>query len=604
MPIVVPPYVEDVIRSFDSAVGRIDLMEVASKLGQHREKLQGASESDQAGAWAEVLAFALVASHGPHAPWRTYFGPRGSGTKADGTPAFFPDIAEAPPGSVDHWAKRALTLSCPVLVARYADLCWDLSRAVAGQSPDIAMARLAIDMYIAASRDRRNRDIHEDVEGGLRAFSLAQMTHDDQRTDKARALLLDLHQELIRAGQPRRWTVLDRLMLAKDAGLSSTDIASFVRDLEAALVALTDTGSPSTFDPHHAKEVAERLRAYYKSLSSSQAGQLERLDAAESGAFKHAATLADPMLASMLLQSAIAAARGPALRTERERLRLQMEEKIEESRSSMQRYSAEIEIPVEEWDKQVRSLVGDNVPTAFARICSAFIERRSRLEAALAEQLRTNPLTAMISQNIMSGKHVRAVIGSIRDDPEGRLIQLSAQHISLQILLPAALERAMEMHGLEPEHFAIWITQSNLFEDRSVLVEGLYAWRYGDLVKAISILVPQVEVGLRALVESLGKPTTKAHPRIHGASIPLNLGDMLGATDVKDALGPDLTLHLLALYSDPRGLNLRNDVAHGQVTADDFTAALAASVVHSLMALAVWKELAGARSRVPAAPNP
>jgi len=54
------------------------------------------------------------------------------------------------------------------------------------------------------------------------------------------------------------------------------------------------------------------------------------------------------------------------------------------------------------------------------------------------------------------------------------------------------------------------------------------------------------------------------------------MGDMLYAKDVKEALGDDLTIHFMALYADPRGFNLRNDLAHGLLSADRMT--MAASI--------------------------
>lgn len=75
--------------------------------------------------------------------------------------------------------------------------------------------------------------------------------------------------------------------------------------------------------------------------------------------------------------------------------------------------------------------------------------------------------------------------------------------------------------------------------------------------------MPQVERGLRGIVSSLGKPITKPHPTVQGAGVAINMGDILYSKDITELLGADLTLHLLALYADPRGFNLRNQLAHG-----------------------------------------
>jgi lysyl-tRNA synthetase class 1 len=94
-------------------------------------------------------------------------------------------------------------------------------------------------------------------------------------------------------------------------------------------------------------------------------------------------------------------------------------------------------------------------------------------------------------------------------------------------------------------------------------MEDITAWYDQDFVKAVHVLVPQVEVGLRAIASKLGKPLTKPHTRIEGVSVAINMGDILYSKDIMEALGSDLTLHFLTLYADPRGFNIRNDLAHG-----------------------------------------
>jgi lysyl-tRNA synthetase class 1 len=100
---------------------------------------------------------------------------------------------------------------------------------------------------------------------------------------------------------------------------------------------------------------------------------------------------------------------------------------------------------------------------------------------------------------------------------------------------------------------------------------------------------------MRAILTKLGLPTTKPHSTIDGVSVAVNLGDILYAKETTEALGPDLTLYFQALYADPRGVNLRNDIAHGLIEAQRLGYALATRVVHTLLILGLWKEIAAAR---------
>ncbi len=51
---------------------------------------------------------------------------------------------------------------------------------------------------------------------------------------------------------------------------------------------------------------------------------------------------------------------------------------------------------------------------------------------------------------------------------------------------------------------------------------------------------------------------------------------------------------ILALYADPRGFNLRNDLAHDLGGADRMTMAVASRALHTLLVLGIWDALAKA----------
>jgi lysyl-tRNA synthetase class 1 len=161
--------------------------------------------------------------------------------------------------------------------------------------------------------------------------------------------------------------------------------------------------------------------------------------------------------------------------------------------------------------------------------------------------------------------------------------------------LAQAFRRLFKQHDVVPQHIAGWANRHALFEDMSLLVEGVRAWEREDHVKAAHVLVPQIERALRKIADDLGVPVTKAHPSVPETSVAIGMGEILYNDKVAEALGPDVTLHFQALYSDPRGLNLRNEIAHGLMDADQFHWHLGNLIVHSLLILGVWKEFGAKR---------
>lgn len=591
---VVPASIEEVIAKFDAAEHVFDEDAVKQSLVAARQSLVDPQEAENLGAWAEVLAFGLVGTRHHASPWNTYFGPLASGKQADGSSFYSPDISGTDSEVVAHWAQRARNLSHPVLKARYADLAWDMSRAIAKDNPDPEMARIAIDAYLGSLEGNQRSDVHDEFEAALRALDLAAMIRDSARTDRARAALLELHSNVVAAGKGLWWIAFDRLIDDKRAGLTDGEREQLLADLEAIAARRSNTSDPTIFDPHATESAATRLIAYYNKVK--RWNDTARLHELMARSFEHAASLADPMLAAAFLQTAVTAYREGRLPDESRRVRVAMEEKIAASHAQMTAYTFEIPITREDMERFLDSVVANDAGSTFVRIASEFVHRRAQLEAQVEKQMKDSPLSAMISQVVMAQRHVAAKVGSVDDDPFGRVIQHAAQSISLDdIWLLNALDRAIEVHGLTPHHFVSWVARTGLYKDFELLSEGITAWFRQDFVKAVHVLIPQVEVGLRAIVEQLGKPTTKAHPKIKGTSVAINMGDILYSVEVADALGADITLHLLTLYADPRGFNLRNDIAHGLITPNEMDAGTAARVIHSLLVLSIWDQLAAAR---------
>ncbi|KRQ92558.1 DUF7380 domain-containing protein [Bradyrhizobium valentinum] len=193
----VPAVLEEIVQRYDAKEEPFDEFAISGELNAARKALIDPSEAESVGAWAEVLAFALSADRHEN-PWNSYFGPMGSGTDGDGTKFYIPDISGTPPTTVDHWAARARSLKHPFLKARYADLTWEMSGLIGKRRRDVEDARIAIDAYLDAIP--RMAEDHEHVEFAIRALDLAVLIGDRDRTDQARAELMDVHRSLIMKG--------------------------------------------------------------------------------------------------------------------------------------------------------------------------------------------------------------------------------------------------------------------------------------------------------------------------------------------------------------------------------------------------------------------
>ena len=200
--------------------------------------------------------------------------------------------------------------------------------------------------------------------------------------------------------------------------------------------------------------------------------------------------------------------------------------------------STAIEIKGEDMEKFLASVVVDNPGQTLANIAAKFLCSRHQLENLVHEVSKEAPIQAFLTQNIMAADHVAAKVGSASEDPNGRTIAQTVTSFAFDaVWLDQALATAIDRHSLTARDIVAWANRLALFNDVSFLIHGVTAWYEGDTTKALHVLVPQVEAGLRNIVGKIGKPVTKRHGTLQGIGVSINMGDILNDKEISGALG-------------------------------------------------------------------
>lgn len=591
--IIVPVSIEEVIAGFDSRSDAYSSMDVYSALCAARQALDSPAPPENSGAWAEVLAFGLTGVEHNEKPWGTYFGPMGSTTRENGETVYFPDATHADATILAHWKSRAHSSSAPVLVARYADLAWDLGKLIANEKRDVVFARLAIDAYLEMAK-QIGRDAYDAFPCAERALALSIQIDDTACRDAGRKALLALHKRAI-AENGMWWKAYDALEDQPKSGLTETERDALIADLEMVLARACDSSEKGGFDPHMAESVAEKLITHYR--RTGKKSEAQRLHLCVAKAFEHFGNMGDPMLSSIVLQTSMDAYRQAGMSEDADRVLRLIEKSNIASIAQMTRHEHRQEIPTEVVEEFLANFVADTKEETLHRLAAAFLTKRSEIEKALQESAKSSPLATIIPRRKLQGDRIVAHIGSLDDDPMGHLIEQANMHLSFNVIwLRWALDRARERHTISADDFAIWANRTGLFGDGQLLLEGLGAWLADDHIKAAHILLPQIEAGLRALIGNCGRPTTKAHPQMKQARMVVTMGEILFHEETAMALGkygPDIVLHFRTLYADPRGHNLRNDIAHGLLAVESINTGTMSWIVHSLLLLGALLEPEG-----------
>ena len=102
-----------------------------------------------------------------------------------------------------------------------------------------------------------------------------------------------------------------------------------------------------------------------------------------------------------------------------------------------------------------------------------------------------------------------------------------------------------------------------------LFAKGLLAGLRGDMVQALSELVPQFENGLRCLLSNNGiEVSSMDKMRVQNLNM---MGGILSRSELGDILqSPDVVKEMKVLFTDDHGLKLRDRLSHGLMSSADF----------------------------------
>ncbi len=429
----IPDWVREVLSSFENRTTPFHEAEIADALHAARKGQGDQTDSDWKGFIAEWSAFLFVQRRDQSTVWNTYFAPMMSGKNVDGSDFFSPDIRALEADVFAYWEERVNDCRNPIMRARYSDLIWDLKRVAIAHKPSYHYAQIAIDSYLDAV-DRKLYPMEiVGIQWLQRALDLSCSIRDSDRTGRIVAFMFEFYDGIAKPQFMGTWIFLFDDLYGKKF-VSSEQESRIIANLEGMLAMVSDTtatddGVYPTLDPWGAQAAGERLAEHYRRMKDSQG--VNRVIMSYGKAFEHLAGRANPMMAMAWLQPVIERYEQEGLKAEAERLQVMSAEKGKDIDSDLKRISVNIEATKEDVDEMVETLIGSgDLATSLSRVASYFIPRTSDARALLAKLKTDTPFLNMIPITIIEKDgHSSATIGSLEDDPDGRLHHQLAQLI-------------------------------------------------------------------------------------------------------------------------------------------------------------------------------
>lgn len=581
-----PSWVQQIVDQFNAKTEPHSELDIAQSLSNERSKHGDLSEEDWKEYIAEYSVFFFGEGGDEESVWGTYFRPMVEFGQGQNT-VRNPDITQLDVYTVVHWEQRANETNNPVMRARYADAAWDFAKSIANRQPDYKCACLAVDGYIEATNRHFYEWENKGVQWLVRALHLVRSVGDPTRVEKVVEAMFVFYQASLQPKFVGTWTFLFDNLYGEKKLISAIQEAQIINDLEGMLAKLSIVGEPNYFDPFGAQAAAERLARHYK--KQGDAPNVERVLKTYGNAFKTLAAGANPMLAMAWLQPVIERYEQEGMKDEAEKLRLLQIEKGKNISSDMKHYSVQVNIDKKDYDDLVsRLLVKDDLASTLGNVAQYFIPNVDSAKKLVQELKTVAPLLSIIPITVVdhTGRPV-AKVGNT-DDGEGRLFQQLGQTIGFyQPFLSYVIEAVMMEFKPSVDDILAVLYDSPLFLEsrRGILRDGLSAYLSRDHLKSVHVLVPQLEEMLRTLLGLMGIPPQKSVQRHPGITDVKNMNDALGDQRVQEALTENVWMYLTAIYIDRRGINLRNDLAHGLVPLEGFNQDIADRVFHSLLVL-------------------
>ncbi len=585
------PNLHEILKGIEGRKGFLDYHDIETEIRQVWQKFS--TERPPFEWLSEIIAFQFMEEYrGNIEGYGDYFGPMMEATSADGTPIRAPDAKLVTAEMIAYWAERAKSSQHPVMAARYAGLVFDLSKIVTGKAASFEIAEIYFNNLLKISEDRLQEHEKDIVHKLERAIHVAISLKNEGWLAKARQETLACQNRINRDDAPGYWAIAHRLLIEnKKSQITGEEEKQIINGLENRLSSLElKIVDGQMADPWNYETAAEPLANYYKRKNSKT--DLERIVTIWGNAFEKAIETVSGMLASSWLQHIHEIYIRYGFKDKAEWVAKKLHDVGESVIEELKPHSVEVQIPKEEIEKFVAAFTNADIERALARLAIHFIPDKKETLEMVHKLAKENPFSYLVTRQIMdSDGRVVAIVNSPDVDPEGHIIQQITMEMGLRSVffddVAAGIDKKF---GWNKENLLNFIYKSPCFQDerKGIIEKGISAYIEGDYLVSAHLLIPQIEEAVRTILEMFGGAVLEKNRQSEGFKYK-TLDKLLREEAIQHVLGDNLSFYLRVILTDPRGLNLRNDVCHGLIKDNGIHRIHINRIIHVLLCLGLLR---------------
>lgn len=481
----------------------------------------------------------------------------------------------------DHLRDQADTSPNPVFRARFRDLLWDRRREV---TCGIASISDYLEAAVVCRRKRWDPELHDYLR---RAAQLTGFFKQKTVVPRLEAVILDSLQELESAGR-LHWYARVAALLPESTPIDVS--RQVVEGLRRVANQLRDNGLY-----HMYRGALQTGSVFQRRLADESASTMAIVEVGFSYVLEAESSKVASNIARVChYQKAISHFANIGYTEPVNALKVKLKEAVRLVRETEMR---EVEIPLPKMSANDRKrmtdiFLSDTLDAALMAVAMLFVpsaqEARSRAEQLMADVMFT---TLVTPERVNQENNVTVAPHTDQERGEFWVLEEFLRDLKLQhgCLLSPTLERLRQDGGLSEESLLDFLRGGAAFADRDnrLLSHGLQLYLSGDYAGAIHVLVPQAEAVLRECLRLAGSATTAITRENQAVMNEKPMGVVLQDEALKNLLGNDVITYLSLVYNDPRGMNLRNELAHGLAPYSVFNRLTADTVLHTLLVLSL-----------------
>lgn len=545
----------------------------------------------------EAMAFGFSANCDGK-EWGTYYGPQWTLKKKDtDEDIYVPDIRDISEEMMSYWEERAVLVKNPMLKARYTGLVLDFKKKLFGKDPDYKAIKLA---HITALLDIVEGDYcqYETVafDFAERALYLAIGLRNQDIQKRAIKAYYEAHLRYRNNDMhPGVWGRVFHSLIKHRPYFSGyeTDIVeeNITRYNRLYRLAMEE-GEKTDRYAHVLSNQADLLADYYLSIGEPQKAE-PYLDGILDAIRKSVAARGG-MWGQGMLQQLQHRYRKYGFDRKANSLYVELSDLGEMTLAEMKTTEYSVPLDSERINAFMTEALDGDEKEVLLLYLYQYLPRLEEEKRKLKEKAERSPLLDMVSTIMIdsSGNALSRV--GVGPNAEHQKLYFS-MYENMRFTIPFMhlhVSKMKEEGKLTMESMMGAIEDSPLIaaEHKEIVRRGFEAYLAEDYLVCCHLLVPQLEAAIRRLFALNGANIMrpKANP-VEGDEY-LSLDSLLGSPEAITYMGEDIANYFRNVLTDQYGWNIRNQVSHGLLGADNFNFGMADRIVHAFLMLSAFKK--------------